>query len=71
MFHPVLMLKIPLDRQPDTLPEHRLRFPTDLRLDLVRGNGVPPVMSFPIFHISNQIFGYKLLPWIIIGKHLL
>ena len=69
--HPVLMLKIPLDGLADAVLKHRLRLPANLRLDLVRRDGVASVMSLSVLHIGDQILRDELLSRVIISELLL
>lgn len=59
IFHPVFMLKEPLDCQTDTIFETGFRIPANFLFDLVRCDRITTVMSLTIFYICDQVLTDK------------
>ena len=65
------MLEIPFDGFSDTHFKRRLRVPAHFCFDLVRRNGVPSVMAFPVFYKGDQFIADICLSGIAVRKHFL
>ena len=52
--HPLLMVLVPLDRQLNSISEHRSRRPSQLSHSLRRINRISLIVPLPVRHISNK-----------------
>ena len=65
------MLEEPCYCLPDTVLEHGLRFPANLRLDLIRSNGITSVVTLSVLNIGNQILADKRFSRVSFRQHVL